>query len=129
MQNLAGDDNCDETIKSELTIAEISVEKNPKGRNSGEVPYLFMGRLGPFTFRRAWYYWMVKGPMPLEAAEEMYKHEDGRKDVRVAGHCGCPLPAEWADGDFVNSYHIDTQEGLDLFARTVRAHGLVDPAV
>jgi len=125
MQNLAGNRECDDIIKTELDAAEIPVVVNEQGRNGGEVSYLLIGRLGPFEFRRAWYYWMVEGPVPLKVAQEMYAHKNGCRDVRVSGHCGCPPPEEWATGGFVRNYHIDTQEGLDLFARTVRAHGLV----
>ena len=43
--------------------------------------------------------------------------------VRVAGHAGAPHPKSnnclWADDGYINSYHIDTQEGLNEFARVI----------
>ena len=126
MINLAGVDTCDETIKQELFASGIPTEVVEIDRRHHEVPFTIIGRLGPYKFERLWYYWSVTGPMPLAAAQEMYEHEFGCKDVRVVGHCGCPPPAEWLDDGHVTSYHIDTQAGLTLFTQTVRKHGLVD---
>lgn len=94
MKNLAGDPDCDTYIREELTAAAIEVVVGEKVR--GEVPATLTGQLGKFNFRRAWYYWVVEGPMPLSVAEEMYALPVGREDVRVAGHCGCPPPNQWA---------------------------------
>lgn len=126
MKNLAGDKNCDDTIKLELRRAGIPFVKD--ARHTGEVPYSVTGCLGKFTFVRAWYYWMVRGNLPLEVAKELHENPVGKTDVRVVGHCGCPPPEEWAtklDGElFVTSYHIDSEEGLALFAETLRKHDL-----
>lgn len=136
------------------------------------------GRLGAFTFERAWYYWIVRGPMPLEVARRLYAEPVGREAVRVAGHCACPPPDEWAvwrdaaggqlwpdpdgahearhralvarhprlhdpaDRDrfvvdpaaepgasaFVDSYHVDTPEGLRLLADVIRGLVQATPA-
>lgn len=164
MKNLAGVKECDDEIRKELKeagIRAISVEKS-----KGEVPYSIEGQLSYFRFQRAWYYWVVEGDVPLDIANEMYSTEVGKKDVRVAGHCGCPPPEEWAfpredvlfelgvykmpseehpHGDsptygelaemcnsgkivaprYVQSYHIDSQEGLKLFADTIKKHQLM----
>lgn len=124
MKNLAGVETCDEAIRAELFIAEIPGELVIPDPVHHEVPFSYIGRLGPFKLWRAWYYWVVEGRVPLDAANEMYAHEYGRRDVRVAGHCGCPSPDEWSHGGFVDGYHIDTQAGLCLFARTIRKHCL-----
>lgn len=155
MKNLAGVKECDSDIQEELNEAGIEIQKIELGKT--EVPYTLMGKLGSFEFCRSWYYWVVKGDVPLEAAQEMYVNEIGRKDVRVAGNCGCPPPEEWAlptnideilsdmkiasigikelrdmcnEGKivgprFVSTYHIDSQEGLNLFTETLRKHNLV----
>ena len=151
---------CDPYIELELKLAGINVvEKETKG----EVPTKYIGELEGFTFERAWYYWIVKGNVPLELANEMYENPIGKKDVRVTGHCGCPAPEEcarkmdlngkelcnkselddiksekikkaliddpklkWVDDKskngqlFVTSYHIDSWQGLKLFADTVK---------
>lgn len=122
MINLAGRKDCDKYIHQELTEAGIEIVEVPLGRS--EVPYTLIGKLGKYTFSRARYYWLVNGPVPLFAAQEMYRHPVGRRDVRVEGHCGCPPPEEWASRGGVQSYHIDSQSGLNLFCRTMRKYGL-----
>ena len=165
MENLAGNKQCDETIRRELETAGITVLELGQARDA-EVPSSLMGVLGPFIFTRAWYYWVVKGDVPLSVADKMYGDPAGEDDVRVAGNCGCPPPNEWAfpkidvlfalgvckgpsdehsigEGPtnselaemcnsgrikaprFVSGYHIDTQEGLNLFSKTMRESGLV----
>lgn len=84
-----------------------------------------------FTFTRAWYYWRVNGYVPLDIAVEMYENPNGRKDIRANGHCGCPPPSEQlvqhkvCGMDVVDSYHIDTQEGLNYFVATLKKHKLI----
>lgn len=93
MENLAGRLDCDLRITEELKRCRIPKESvSPKG---GEVPYNIIGRLGKFTFVRAWYYWMVEGPVPLYVAWILYADPVGVTDIRVAGHCGCPSPEEY----------------------------------
>lgn len=165
MENLAGRKDCDLQIRKELKEAGIELVCHPEPPRN-EVPASVTGKLGEFTFTRAWYYWMVDGDIPLNVAEEMYANPIGKKDVRVAGHCGCPPPREWAfpkmevlnekgiiklpdekhrfrqgptygelarmcnSGKInaprlVENYHIDSQEGLNLFTSTLRKHNLV----
>jgi hypothetical protein len=59
----------------------------------GEVESRVRGQLGPYSFRRAWKYWVVNGDVPLDVARELYSDPVGETDIRVAGHCGCPAPA------------------------------------
>lgn len=165
MQNLAGDKNCDRAIERELTIARINIKKVKPDPVHHEVPYTLEGELGKFTFHRAWYYWVVNGPMPLKNALELYEDPAGRHDVRVTGHCGCPPPEApwitWRDNEgneiihmnqkaqmddfikkghikpeqmngrryderpdsfngFIDTYHIDSEVGLRLFADMIR---------
>lgn len=101
MKNLAGDPNCDADIRRELREAGIGLIN--EDRTKTEVPSTISGEFGVFKFTRAWYYWIVEGKMPLEVAKELYEDPVGRKDVRVAGHCGCPSPdepwIEWYDSE------------------------------
>jgi hypothetical protein len=80
----------------------------------GEVLATFGGRLGTFTFCRAWYYWVVGGRVPLDAVVEMYQHPAGRHDVRINGHCGCPAPREhgtnWIAPDGKQVYPLAEQD-------------------
>lgn len=93
-KNLAGAAYADVVIEKELKDAGIEIVKGD--RTQSEVPFTLTGKLGTFNFARAWTYWMVECMMPLEVAKEMYENEVGAKFVRVAGHCGCPPPEEWA---------------------------------
>lgn len=160
MKNLAGNPKCDEDIQKELLAAGIELVHGEL--QEGEVPATITGVLGGFSFTRAWYYWIVRGDMPLDVAEELYADEIGKNDVRVAGHAGCPPPEdpwiEWKDNKerrifpmskktddysgkgagyqvfykdpskvgkgFVPLYHIDTAEGLKLFADAIKKHKL-----
>lgn len=168
MRNLAGVEDCDDVIEEELDRADVPMVEVPRDDIHSEVPYTIEGRLGRFKFRRAWRYWVVEGPVPIEVACELYVSPVGRKDVRAGGDCTCPHPdtqAEWLDPEgrrlypdptgeqearwrqfieghpacrnephnfvpdpsvvpgahaFVTCYHIDSQEGLNLFVQTVR---------
>jgi hypothetical protein len=101
MRNLAGDKHCDSSIRDELEAAGVEIVEGERSKH--EVAASLTGRLGEFTFRRAWYYWEVMGPLPVSVAEELYADTIGKKDVRVAGHCGCPPPefpwAQYFDAD------------------------------
>ena len=123
MQNLAGHPKATAICAVELQQAGIPVEllDKPYGEPKSDIG----GRLGDFTFRRAWYYWVVKGPMPLAQAEAMYADPVGARDVRVAGHCGCPAPAEWvhwrtSDGRRV--YHDPTGKQREQLADIIKRH-------
>lgn len=158
-----------ETILEELTKAGITPVSSPKVRES-EVATNYTGKYKDFTFTRAWYYWVVEGPVPFTTAQKMYENPNGRKDVRASGHCGCPPPVdmltridnktgkivvdneEWEKGkhifrnmpdslkswiteyipekdsegfsEFVTSYHIDSQEGLNMFMTILKEDGI-----
>lgn len=137
MKNLAGVIKADENIREELSLAGIELVQGE--RSSGEVPFSITGKLGNWEFARAWYYWMAFVPdgkgLPLEVAAYLHGKKyplTGELEpdvtygqvIRVAGHCGCPHPMNWAslssDGKrYVNSYHVDTQTGLNEFARVI----------
>ena len=170
MKNLAGHPEADQHCAKELTDAGIDVvflDAVPRR----EVATVVTGRISSshltVTLTRAWYYWVADGLVPLAIAERLYADPIGKRDVRVAGHCGCPPPHEWTtdvdtdgveicvdpDGSkerecadlakrhpdwsfpatrfvrglpstarrFVASYHIDSAEGLKLFADAIKA--------
>lgn len=127
MKNLAQDQGCDAHIAKELArsrIPAVSVEKT-----NTEVPYRIIGQLGEFTFKRGWYYWVVKGAIPFEIAKELYADPVGKTDIRFNGHAAGPDPEtikSRRDDDNLCVYdaHIDTEVGLRLFADTLKHHGL-----
>ncbi|KKK50896.1 hypothetical protein LCGC14_3120430 [marine sediment metagenome] len=87
----------------------------------GEVPARIFGGLDPlgWSFNRAWYYWIAKGPgIPPSYAAEL--HRQHGRDVRVDGHCLAPSPLEWCKGFAVGMYHVDTPEGLKALADTIK---------
>ena len=108
------------------------------------------GKLGDWTLRRDYKYWAATVPelslgLPLNIAAKMHekKYPDEMFDehcttrvygdkIRSGGHCGCPHPAEYGAnsaydkenkliGKFVKCYHIDSQEGLNEFVRTIKS--------
>lgn len=93
MKNLAGDPECDAEIARELTRCGIEIIRGD--RSNHEVAASVTGKLGAFTFRRAWYYWVVEGPMPLDVALKLWADPVGKCDIRSGGHCGCPSPEEY----------------------------------
>lgn len=120
MKNLAGDIKCDSQIAVELQKAGIEIVRHDQPLHQ-EVPAMLTGQLMSggtvlFAFTRAWYYWVVKGFVPLRIAIRLYYNDPiGRTDIRVDGNCSCPPPTE-----DVYTYHIDTQEGLNLFVATIK---------
>lgn len=54
MKNLAGNDQADRIILEELYLANIPTVKVDK--HDSEVPYSYIGKIGSWTFKRAWYY-------------------------------------------------------------------------
>jgi len=103
MKNLAGVKDADQTIKEELYLAGIpQIHEETKG----EVPYTVIGSLGPWKFKRAWYYWVAsvedkRNGLPLAIASELHERKNPTSDVilgrsiRSGGHCGCPHPKEF----------------------------------
>lgn len=120
-KNYAGDFHADEAIATELALAGITVQKLELLRNSHpEMRTSVLGQLGPWRFRRAWRYWIATGPgIPPAEAERL--HTSHGQAVRVDGHCGCPSPLEWFQGFAVGCYHVDTQDGLNALAATIRS--------
>jgi hypothetical protein len=103
MENLAGNKEADRYIKEELYLADIPEVK--VGLTTGEVPYTIIGKLGKWTFRRAWYYWVAsvedtRDGLILDKAialhEKPHPTNDNKKIlgnvIRADGDCTCPSP-------------------------------------
>jgi hypothetical protein len=105
MRNLAGDLECDIYIRFELVRAAIKPVDHAE-KVGGEVPARLTGTLGPFTFRRAWTYWVVDGPIPLSVAEEMFAARPD--DVRSGGDCACRPPLTWAEHFNADGRRLET---------------------
>jgi hypothetical protein len=103
MENLAGNKEVDRYIKEELYLAgipEVKIELT-----TGEVPYSIIGKLGKWTFRRAWYYWIASVVNPkygliLDKAIKLHERKHPTNDkmkilgnvIRAGGDCSCPSP-------------------------------------
>lgn len=120
--NLAGphSEDKDAAIAAELRCAGVDVKVHDFLAHHSEVRTRVLGTCGPWSFERAWRYWVAKGPgIPPEFADKL--HEQHGDVVRVDGHCGCPSPREWFKGFAVGHYHVDTAEGLKALAETIKA--------
>ncbi len=126
MNNLAGmcEGEVTEICAEELAAAGIPawmLSENMLGimTKDREVKSGAIGLVGPWEFRRAWYYWVAKGPgLSLKYATPL--HERIGKEVRVGGHCGCPSPEEYEHGFGIGTYHVDTADGLKVLADTLK---------
>ena len=117
MKNLAGVAEADDYIREELYLAGIPAVVVDKTRS--EVPYTVVGKLGNWTFTRAWYYWIAKVDscelgLPLDRAMELHNRKHPTRDmnlgkvIRSGGHCGCPSPDEYG-ADPVYDAELDRQ--------------------
>lgn len=63
------------------------------------------------------YYTVVHGKIPLEVANIIYeKYPNNPYEIRVDGGCSDWDPKKWTrDGKYLETYHIDTKEGLTIF--------------
>lgn len=114
-------DHIDETCRLELKAAGIeAVSLECLRTTAGEVPTKYLGEIPVgWGFRRAWYYWVAKGPgMPPKYASELHAKEG--KACRVEGDCGAPDPIEYRQGFGIGTYHVDTPEALAALADTIK---------
>ena len=81
-------------------------------------------------FIRCWYYWEANGRVPYRAAMALWKDPVGKQYVRAAGVSHGDDPRNWLDydhrGAYIECYHIDDQDGLNLFVAELRKRGVVD---
>ena len=111
-------EDADRQLAAELKAARIQVVRMPEIMRRRDS--IIRGSAGPWTFERAWYYWIARGAagLPPDIADRL--HEEHGESVRVDGHCGCPSPREWLKGFGPILYHVDTPEGLAALATAIR---------
>ena len=97
MINIKGHPEVNQIITQELTLAGIEVKNCPA---YGEIEATICGEIssiyGTISFHRAWTYWVVKGMFPLDLANKIYHHPEGKTSVWAGGHCGKLPPLEQA---------------------------------
>lgn len=110
----------DKILSAELKAAGIEIETCEMLRSTSGEPYTaIFGSLHGWGFRRAWYYWVAKGPgIPPDEAMEL--HVEHGTSVRVEGNCTCPSPLEYRHGFAIGLYHVDNPEGLAALALLIR---------
>jgi len=136
MINLAGKPKevCDAQCRKELEEAGIPLFPF-EILQDGEVKttvWGFTAQDGPKTqyaqphwrITRAWYYWIAVMQLPstnrFTMAKAMRLHDKYGQEVRVDGDCTAPSPLErWGIDGIPWHYHIDTQEGLNAFAKAI----------
>lgn len=123
MKNYAGQsgEGLDTALLDELNEAGAGHFKLPESfrDSAGEVKTLVHGSLYGWTFDRAWYYWIVKGPgIPIDKAMQL--QEAHGKVVRANGDCACRGPLFWNRGFPTTMYHVDTQEGLNALVSVIK---------
>lgn len=137
MINLAGQPKnvCDEQCRKELEEAGIPLFPF-KILQKGEVKTDVMGHTARLNdqprfdaepnwqFVRAWKYWIATMHFPssngFNIEKAMKLHAEYGTVVRVAGNCTCPSPEGWwGKNGIPYYYHIDTQEGLNAFAKAI----------
>lgn len=95
----------DRQVAQELSLADIKLDRLFSLQPNSEVMTSIQGKLGDFKFVRAWTYWMVTGPMPIETAKEIFVSEHSG-DIRAGGHCGRVAPEQVS--------RCLTPDGLDI---------------
>ena len=113
MLNLAGRKDCDQFIRKELNKAGIPIIARDLTRR--EVPASIAGQLGPFSFERGWYYWVVRGPMPLHIARKLHRHPEGRA-IRATGDACGEHPTQFAVRMHKGKEVAPTEEQADWLA-------------
>lgn len=97
MINVKGHPEANKIITQELTLAGIEVKTClPYGEIESTVYGEISSIYGTITFNRAWTYWVVRGMFPLDLANKIYHHPEGKNSVWAGGHCGQLPPLEQA---------------------------------
>ncbi len=120
MRNLAGSSEADSVTKAELIAAGIPWRN--VYRSCGEVATCVIGLVGDWILTRRWYYWSAESPTGLSRDAAVTLYQKAGAAVRLDGHCD---PKSWweSKGEKLEGallYHIDTVEGLGVFAEAVR---------
>ena len=117
MKYLGGVIECDGDIREELYLAGIPAVEVENSKTT--VPYSIVGKIGSWTFNRAWYYWIARSTdlvsgLPLDKAMELHNRKHPVKDmilgkmIRAGGDCGCLSPDSYVSEPVYND-ELDAQ--------------------
>ena len=125
MNNLAcenNDENLEYTtrlVEQELIRCKVDIVRNTTAMKNREVPSLvdgsltFLrsnGRVETYNLWRAWRYWVVDGPVPLELAKALYHDEPARDHIRAGGFAGGIDPETQAEYHWYNGKILTTKD-------------------
>lgn len=123
MINLAGNEMCDYYIQVELEEAGIEIVKLGIVMPT-EVPTCIFGRVGDWYFKRNWGYWVAMAEEEgkgIPQSEAKVLNAKWRGEVRVNGYVGGTDVLRWlSSAGTVDTYHIDSQRGLDALVKLIR---------
>jgi len=104
MKNLAGNNEADKFIREELYLAGVPTQPLD---SDGEVPYTIIGKVGNWTFKRYWYYWVVRvkqadDGLPISVAQKLFdqpypidsEYDNLGEIVRTMGGAGNQSPED-----------------------------------
>lgn len=115
MINLKNHPEVNEIINQELTLAGIEpVLCSPYGEIEAKVSGEISSIYGKITFTRAWTYWVVKGMFPLDLANKIYAHPEGKNSVWAGGHCGKLPPLDQASFFNLDGQLLAKKSDLEL---------------
>ena len=112
-------DKIQKTIRIELREADVEEKLLECFPEHSEVPYKVYGEYKHYKFYRGWCYWIVKGDTSHDIAKIIYSDMVGRESIRTNGWAGNRDPSEFC---IINTYHIDTQEGLNRFVNIIKQY-------
>lgn len=100
------------TVLKVLGVKQVKTEIYP-----GHEEYFYKFNNLTISFCCGASYAVVSGKIPMEVANIIYeKYPDNPYKIRVAGGQEGWNPKDWSlDGEYIDTYHIDTKEGLLIF--------------
>lgn len=100
------------TVLKVLGVKQVKTEIYP-----GHEEYFYKFNNLTISFCCGTYYAAVSGKIPMEVANIIYeKYPDNPYKIRVAGGQEGWNPKDWSlNGEYIDTYHIDTKEGLLIF--------------
>ena len=106
-------------LRNELEYAGIRAVSGPL-LDHPEVFTNISGVMPGWTFTRSWRYWVASSDtgLAMEHAEKLQAYMG--HSARAGGDCACRGPGVWGEGGVMKGYHLDSQDGLNALAASIR---------
>jgi len=105
---------------SELEHAGIEWVAHGSVPERTEVFTNITGSLGTWKFTRAWRYWVATSPEGLRITLAESLHYYLGRSARANGDAACRGPQVSSESSRTQGYHLDSQDGLNALASTIR---------